>query len=141
MQYIYTNKITNIHLFSPKTFLNWENKSFLLLNKAAVKLQINAPFHLLKRNLLVPTALYENFNMPKHLSIFDLLFLNDLHILPIKNNIWNFRKKKKNLNNIKTNNTVVWYSPSYSSRQLCHLVPSWYQQWIHYWKALITHYL
>ena len=50
----------------------------LLLYKAAVKLQIKGPCHRLLMNLLVPTALYEFFIIPKQCSMNALLVLNVL---------------------------------------------------------------
>ena len=50
----------------------------LLLYRAAVTLQIKGPIQRLLRNLLVPTAPYEFFIMPKHLSIKQRLTLNVL---------------------------------------------------------------
>ena len=50
------------------------------LYKAAVKLQIIGPTKRLLLNRLLPTELYVDFKIPKHLSIIALLSLKDLEM-------------------------------------------------------------
>ena len=69
--------LQSMNLYPVHSQIKW-NKSFLLLNRTADKLQIKGPFALWCQNLLVPAVEYEFLRIPKHLSIILVLDLKHL---------------------------------------------------------------